>query len=386
MAIRFTPLEPEPLYPAEPAEILTAMQDTCYVTSDRKLNDFSAASPITALYEGHLFAILELLYYANKLPSAMAVEFLKIVGIQRRLGASANVTLTFTLSAPLGTPFYLNDGYMVSDSTNTYNFYTDEQLIIPPGAIAGEVAATAENLGTAYNLPAYSITNLSETRAFLASVVNLSPATGGLDEETEQDARSRGFVALRRRGLISADDYEQETVAILGAGSVAKAIGQLAADQMTYEKGAVHLFCLNPDGSILGDGQRNELQTALLNKSPIGVAVYASAIDLVELDVFVIAQLLQGSNPEAVGMEMRSQLSEYLAPGKLPLGETIKLKELEYVVRNTGIAYVQSVSTHVGEEVSYADIPLPNKYSAAKIGNLTVELLLDGQVFRYSWG
>lgn len=386
MTIRFVPLDPEPLYPPDPGAILTAMQDACYIASGRKLNDFGAASPITALYEGHSFAILELLYYANKLPSAMSLEFLKIAGIQRRLGAAATVTLTFTLTAPLGTPFYLSAGYAVSDSTNTYNFFTEEDLVIPPGAISGEVLASAEQLGSAYNLPGYTITNLSETRAFLLSVVNREGANGGLDEETREEAISRGFAALRRRGLISADDYEQEAQAILGAGSVARAIGQIAADRVNYEKGAVHVFCLNGDGSQVSEGQRNELQTALQRKSPIGVGVYVSTIDLIPLEIYAIAALLPGSNPEIIAAEIYRQVREYLAPGKLPLGQTIKLKEIEYVVRSSGVAYVQSVSSHLNGEVSYADIPLPYKYSAAKLLDLTVELTLDGQTFSYSWG
>ena len=386
MTIRFVPLDPEPLYPPDPGAILTAMQDACYIASGRKLNDFGAASPVTALYEGHLFAVLELLCYANKLPSAMSLEFLKIAGIQRRLGAAATVILTFTLTAPLGTPFYLSAGYAVSDSTNTYNFLTDENLVIPPGTISGEVLASAEQLGTVYNLPAYTITNLSETRAFLLSVINREAASGGLDEETREEAVSRGFAALRRRGLISADDYEQESQAILGAGSVARAIGQIAADRVNYEKGAVHIFCLNNDGSQLSEGQRNELQTALQKKSPIGVGVYVSTINLVPLEIYTIAALLPGSNPEIIAAEIYRQVREYLAPGKLPLGETIKLKEIEYVVRSSGVAYVQSVSSHVNDEVSYADIPLPYKYSAAKLYDLTVELTLNGQTFSYSWG
>lgn len=383
---RFTPLEASSLYPADAQAILQGMLDRCYIASNRTLNDFSAASPIVALYEGHLFGVLELLYYANKLPESLAVEFLKIAGIQRRLGKSAVVELTFTLTAPLGTPFYLSAGYMVSDISNTYNFVTDSDLVIPSGAVNGTVTATAEQLGTLYNLAPYTITNLSEARAFLKGVVNLDAATGGLDEETFDEARSRGFVALRRRGLISADDYEQEAISVLGAGSVAKAIGLLAADKISYELGAVHVFCLSPDGTEPGDGELLTLQTALKTKAPIGVGVYTSAINLVDLQVYVIAALLPGSNPEAVAQEIYTRLEEYLTPGQLPLGETVKLKELEFVVRSAGVAYVQSVSTHNEDEVSYADIPLPYSYSAARLYDLVCDLSLDGQTFTYEFG
>lgn len=385
---QFTPLEAEPLYPADPKLLLQAMFDSCYTASDRTLNDFSAASPIAALYEGHLFAVLEHLYYTNKLPAVMAVEFLKIAGIQRRLGKAAQVILTFTLSAPLGNPFYLSAGYLVSDSSNSYNFFTDSNLVIPAGAISGIVSATAENLGPLYNLPAYTIKNLSESRAFLQSVINTEPATGGIDEETMDQARVRGFVTLRRRGLTSADDYEQEAKLLLGEGSVAHAVGLLGADKITFEKGAVHLFCLNPDGTFLNQAQINSLQIALTTggKAPIGVRVYISSIELVPLEIYAITSLLPGSNPEAIALTIWQRLQDYLRPGNLPLGQTIFLKELEFQVRLGGVDYVQSVSTHTALDISYADIPLPNQYSAAYLHDLTLDLILDGQTFTYSYG
>ncbi len=385
---KFTSLQPESLYPADPKLILQAMQDRCYTASDRRLNDFSAASPIVALYEGHLFGILEHLYYTNKLPSAMAVEFLKIAGIQRRLGKAAQASLIFTLSAPLGSPFYLSAGYMVSDVSNTYNFLTDVDLVIPAGSISGIVTATAENLGRVYNLPAYTIKNLSESRAFLQSVTNTEPASGGIDEETEDEARARGFVALRRRGLTSADDYEQETKLLLGEGSITKAVGLLAADKVSFEKGAVHVFGLNPDGTELNQAQINVLQSALRapGKAPIGVLVYVSSIELVPLEVYAIASCLPGSNPEAMALAIYQRLQEYLQPGNLALGETINLKELEFQVKLAGVEFVQSVSTHTAQDVSYADIQLPYSYSAAYLLDLTVDLVLGGQNFTYSYG
>ncbi len=385
---KFTPLEAPSLYPEDAQQLLQAMFDACYIASDRTLNDFSPASPIAAFYEGHLFAVLELLYYTNKLPDAVAVQFLKIAGIQRRLGKAAVATLTFTLSAPLGNPFYLGAGYMVSDTSNTYNFLTDTDLIIPTGGISGIVTASAENLGREYNLPAYSIRNLSESRAFLQSVTNTEPASGGIDEETLDEAKSRGFVALRRRGLTSADDYEQEVRGLLGEGSVAKAVGLLAADKISIEKGAVHIFGLNPDGTQLTQAQINEVQGALRNspKAPIGVNIYVSGIDLVPLEVFAIASLASGTNPETTAQTIYQRLLDYLKPGNLPLGETIALKELEFQVKLTGVEVVQSVSTHTETDASYADIQLPNQYSAGYLLDLVVELVVGTETFRYSFG
>lgn len=400
--VKYVPLESPDLVQNE--DLLPYVYSTIQSASGGQINDFSPHSPIAALAEGLDFSCRELRYWANRFAFKMAIDHLKIAGVQRRLGASAQVMVTFTLSAPLGNPFLLSSGYMIT-TPDDLEFATDENLIIPPGAISGTVRATARQPGMQYNVPPNAITQLTETRAFLKSVTNLEAATGGLNEETLEEVLSRGFQALRYRGvLITEDDFEQEAVRQLGVGAVAKAIGQLAADKLTYQKGAVHLFVLNPDGTLPSQGQLSDLKQAMSAKVPtfmkeqtstvISTSLHISPIELLELEIYAIASLIPGDNPERRAQAIYEEMRDYLTPGRLPLGETVLLKELELVVRRSGVRFVQSVSIHQpnsnnpGEvEIIYADVPLPNRWTAAVLRGMSIDLV-DGNSnnFIYPFG
>ena len=386
MATQITPLVIPSLDPRNEATLVEYALDRVFTASGGTLNSFAASSPARALIEGQAFAGAELLYYLNQLPEAMALAYLQIAGIQRILGTSATVTVQFNLTAVLTTSYNIPAGYEVS-TTGGLKFLTNTSLVISPGNIAGTVTATAAAVGSTYNVGAYTITRLSQPLSFLGSVTNTEAATGGTDGETVDQTKARAFAAIRRRGLVSADDYEEETRALLGNGAVAKAIGNLAADKVTSRAGSVHVFCLNPNGELLSTAQLTTIQTALQAKSHVTIAVYTSNVDVQELTVRVVAKLPSGQNPQTLADDIHSRLESYLTPGNLELGQTILVKELEYLVRLSGAETVQSVILGlVGQSQLATNLALPYAYSAAKLLDLVVELVDGANLFSYSYG
>lgn len=386
MATNITPLVVPTLDPRTEASLVEYALDQVYTASGGTLNSFAASSPARALIEGQAFAGAELLYYLNQLPEAMALSYLQIAGIQQILGTSATVTLTFTLTAPLTTAYTVPIGYEVS-TAGGLRFTTNTNLVISAGNISGTVAATAAAIGSTYNVGNYTITRLSQALAYLAGVTNAEAATGGTDGETVEQTKSRAFAAIRRRGLVSADDYEEETRSLLGAGSIAKAIGNLAADKVSVRAGSVHVFCLNPDGEALSTAQLASVQSALQAKSNITIAVYASNVDVQDITVRVVAKLPSGQNPQTLADDINDKLSAYLKPGNLALGETILVKELEYLVRLSGVETVQSVILGlVGQSQLATNLALPYDYSAGNMLDLTVELVDGANLFSYAYG
>jgi hypothetical protein len=386
MITKFTPITAPTLDPRTEKKLVEYALDRIFTASGGKLNDFSPSSPARALIEGQAFAGAELLYYLNLLPEAVAIAFLQIAGIQRILGTKAVVNLTFTLTQPLGSSYVVPAGYEVLDSAGRFRFRTNRNLIITPGNISGVVAATAEKVGSGYNVAAYTLTRLTQALAYLQGCTNTEAASGGSDGESMEETKARAFQSIRRRGLVSADDYELEVKGLLGSGSVAEAMGNLAADKISFQRGTVHVFALNPDGALLNQAQLTELQSALQQKTHVAVDVFCSNIDVVPIEVRAIAAMVPGTNPQTVADAIFARLNAYLTPGKLPLGETLLIKELEHQVRLVGVEYVQSVTLGgSGQPLASTNLALPYPYSAAKLMGLTVELVDGATLHQYTY-
>jgi hypothetical protein len=398
----YVPLEAPSL--VQEVDLLPYVYATVQSASEDVINDFSPHSPIAAQAEGLDFAMRELRYAINRMSYNVAINTLKIAGVQRRLGAKAEVLATFTISAPLGNPYLISAGYMVSAEDGT-EFLTTQNLVIPAGNISGSVLAEAKEMGRSGNVAAGAIRNLSESRAFLQSVTNLEAATGGLGEETVDEVLSRGFAALRYRGvLITADDFEREAERILGQGSVVRAIGGLGSNQVDTERGAVHLFVLNADGSLPSVGQLISLKQQMDAQAPtflqeqktgvIATGLYTSPMQLYPIELYTVVQLLPGDNPETRAQAIYNELKAYLQPGNLPLGRTITRTKLENTVQRSGVDDVASVTVHIPStlnpaeyEVSYGDVGLPNRYTIAALKGVSVDAIDSaGNHFIYIFG
>jgi hypothetical protein len=226
-----------------------------------------------------------------------------------------------------------------------------------------------------------------------------------LDEESIEEVLSRGFTALRYRGtLITADDFEQEAERILGQGSVVRAIGGLASNQVDTERGAVHLFVLNADGSLPSVGQLISLKQQMDAQAPtflqeqktgvIATGLYTSPMQLYPIELFTVVQLLPGDNPETRAQAIYNELKAYLQPGNLPLGRTITRTKLENTVQRSGVDDVASVTVHIPStinpseyEVSYSDVSLPSRYTIALLKGVSVDAIDSaGNHFIYIFG
>ena len=378
------PLSSVILDPRQEEQLVSQAQLRVFNESGGILNDFSDNSPVAALIQGQAFAGAELLYYINQLPLALVIDFLKITGVERSLGTKAVVILTFTLSAPLATSFNIPQGFEVIDQTGNLSFFTDAPLIIPPGLVIGSVSATAQNVGTEYNLPAFYINGLTQPLTFLAGVNNTSPSAGGNNEETEVQTITRALDKLRLRNLVSATDYEQAVEEILGNNSRCKAIGLLGPNKEAEILGAVHLFLLNTDGSPATYAQLNQVKSQLGTRIQLGSSLFVSPMELIDINAFLICRLTPGRDPEEVADELYAAYSEALDPRNYPIGQDIVLNEIEYVLRLTGgIKDIELLELNDNT----VNIPLANEYTLPAAQSLSIQFVReDGVIYEANRG
>jgi uncharacterized phage protein gp47/JayE len=380
--------EPLPIPVLDPRNEATLVESAIArveTASDGQLNDFSAHSPLRALLEGQAFAQAELLWYLNQLPTALALAYLKIAGVERNLGTTATARLQFSLTTALTTPYTIPAGFSVSDGAGELLYYTDAVLVIPPGSVSGSMTATAAELGPEYNLPAYAINSFQLPLAFLATVANLEAAGGGTNAETVEAAIARGLEAIRsRQVLITADDYQDKGAELIGVGARGYAIPLLGADKISEQLGAVHVFVLNADGSRPSTQQCSAAQAAMQQLSPLGTAVYCSPLEPTPVDVRAIARYTTGVNPTTVASGIWTALSNYLSPLNFRPGQSVLVKEVEYLIRaEAGIEYVQSVT--LGGFAT--NQPMPLRYAVAAGRSLFLELVdAQGRVLPFGFG
>lgn len=135
-------------------------------------------------------------------------------GITRKPGTVASVTLTFTGSAgttiPAGTLCVTQDGL---------GFATDEALTLDEDG-RGTVTATADAVGTAYNVPAGAIISMQQAVSGVTSLTNEDAAAGGTDPETDAALFAR-LDAYKKTPPTSGNEqhYHQWALEVNGVGA-----------------------------------------------------------------------------------------------------------------------------------------------------------------------
>lgn len=135
-------------------------------------------------------------------------------GITRKPGTAASVTLTFTGSAgttiPAGTLCVTQDGL---------GFATDEALTLGETG-SGTVTATADAVGTAYNVLAGAIISMQQAVSGVTSLTNEEAAVGGTDPETDAALFAR-LDAYKKTPPTSGNEqhYHQWALEVNGVGA-----------------------------------------------------------------------------------------------------------------------------------------------------------------------
>ncbi|MCM2291102.1 baseplate J/gp47 family protein [Allorhizobium sp. BGMRC 0089] len=114
----------------------------------------------------------------------------------RLLAQAASTTLRFTLSAVRDVDTPIAAGTRVG-AGNAVIFATDTDLIIPAGALNGDVTATAQTTGASWNgLGTGTVSDVLDPIAYVASASNITEVSGGSDIEDPERFRLRVVNAL----------------------------------------------------------------------------------------------------------------------------------------------------------------------------------------------
>jgi len=116
----------------------------------------------------------------------------QLVGVARLAAQSATTTLEFTLTEALSVSYTIPANTTAGSADGQAVFATNEDLLIPAGALTGSVVASATPAGAGANgYLAGQITVELNPDALIASVTNITISAGGSAPETDDHLRSR---------------------------------------------------------------------------------------------------------------------------------------------------------------------------------------------------
>ncbi len=278
----FGPLLPLQLDSRNVNDIVRAIQSRIHIESGGQLTDFTPASPLAAISEGQGFAQAELLYYLNSLPEAVTVQWLRNLGIQRRIGSRALVEVTFyrvpgytrPVTIPAGTKVYATGGQV---------YITLDQVRMTEDSAT--VTAQSERWGSVYNVPSGSIGAVERNFLGLNSVINNSAAEGGTDLETVEEMKIRAFELFGRRNLTSKADFEAEVSAIAPEASLVRVLSY--EERFGENSRGVFIVAGGDNGSPLSVPTQQQLLTSLRDRVPLDVKVYLAEPTIIPVEVVI---------------------------------------------------------------------------------------------------
>lgn len=221
-------------------------------------------------------------------------------GITRKPGTAASVLLTFTGSAgttiPAGTLCVTQDGL---------GFATDEALTLDEAG-RGTVTATADAVGTAYNVPEGAIVSMQQAVSGVTSLTNEEAAAGGTDPETDAALFAR-LDAYKKTPPTSGNDrhYHQWALAVNGVGAA-------SVIRCWDGPGTVKVIIADMALRPVEEELRAEVAAYIETQRPVTAEVTVESAAGVPVEVSVTVTTDGTVSKPATEQELTERLAEYL--------------------------------------------------------------------------
>jgi uncharacterized phage protein gp47/JayE len=328
----FGPILPIQLDSRNVRDIVRGIQSRINIESGGQLTDFTPASPLAAISEGQGFAQGELQYYMNSLPEAVSIQWLRSLGIQRKMGSKSSVEVTFyrvpgytrPVTIPPGVKLYANSGQV---------FILREQVSITGDSAVG--IAFSERWGSVYNVPPSTITRIEKSFLGLDFLTNLASATGGSDLETVEQMKLRAFTLLGRRNLTSRDDFEAEVRRVASEADVVKVINY--EERFGENSRGIFVVAGGANGAALSTTNKSLILATLRDRVPLDVKVYLASPTIlpVEVNINIIWDpRVTTTFTDTLASQIKDFLQIEINPSTLGLGNNLSTSNILREVLN----------------------------------------------------
>ena len=305
-----------------------AMEDT----ADLAVRLYAAAAEIQALYIYADWALTQ------SFPQSAAGKYLdyhgQLRGITRKSGHKAGGILRFKIDSARAEPLRVPAG-TVCTTAGLVRFVTTEDALIRAGALYADAAAEAEVVGTAGNVPAERITNMTRAPVGVTGVTNPAAFVGGSGEEDDESLRERildSFIRLPNGA--NAAFYELRALSHPGV----EAVRVIPRHQGIGTVGVV----VSAAGGVPEQALLQEIQDDLDSVREIAVDVTVMAPELERMDLAVRILPKPGKSFDSAQAAVRTALTAWFDGGLL--GKPVYRTQLGKVILDTGVAETYTIT------------------------------------------
>ena len=326
-----------------------AMEDT----ADLAVRLYAAAAEIQALYIYADWALTQ------SFPQSAAGKYLdyhgQLRGITRKSGHKAGGILRFKIDSARAEPLCVPAG-TVCTTAGLVRFVTTEDALIRAGALYADAAAEAEIVGTAGNVPAERITNMTRAPVGVTGVTNPAAFVGGSGEEDDESLRERildSFIRLPNGA--NAAFYELRALSHPGV----EAVRVIPRHQGIGTVGVV----VSGAGGVPEQALLQEIQDDLDSVREIAVDVTVMAPEPERVDLAVRILPKPGKSFDSAQAAVRTALTAWFDGGLL--GKPVYRTQLGKVILDTGVAETYAITAPT------KDLP-GNARRLPQLGTLTI--------------
>ena len=297
----------------------------------------------------------------NRVPSATTEVLLQLFGLVRSNGTKATALVDIVFDGPGFLP--AGTEFLFVDATQrvSYIFVLDDDLAFASAGTATDVAVSAQQVGSAYNLSAQNqFLNILTNIASFGSAVFASSPSGGRDAETDDEYFTRGatLLASYTTALTTASQIKFYTASTKTYANRVEVYNRrryrdrdTTVSSFGYHDGAVLVAVADKVSTAtaaesqlpVSTSNLSDLYDSLVERTPSGLHVDVMSAELAEVHVDVDVVLKSGYNPTSVTSAIQTALKDYLNPNTWDW-------QLQKVRRNEIIALVDAV-----DGVDYVD-------------------------------
>lgn len=288
----------------------------------------------------------------NRLPGAVVVAVLKLMGIEPDYGNPPNATATITFGDTLG--------HTIPGGTRVALTLSDGSIVIflvePPGVTVdpGDDSGVASLIGDVFTAaangtPIGTALNMVDNLTFVDSVVLATAVADGRDPETVDEYRDRGVARLSRlsdalvvpRHFTAAALEDPDVEAALTIDNLNPIIGHVAGD----DPGHVTVAVLGEGGALLSGAAKTALEDSMEEQAVAMLEVHVIDATIVTIPVATTVVKVAGADSAAVQASVQEAVAAYLDPLTWQFGSTIYLNEMISLIdRVDGVDRVTTVT------------------------------------------